>query len=48
MFHKPLINLSLLILLLYPIAHAESKGDSNEGDKLEILQAQLRDTNDKD
>lgn len=47
MLHKSLFNLSLLILFLHPVAHAESIGNPGEGNTLEILQAQLRDANEK-
>lgn len=47
MLHKSLINLSLLILILLPIAHAETLGNPDEANTLQLLQAQLRDANEK-
>lgn len=51
MLHKSLIYLSLFMLLLHPIAHAESNDLHQEGNPLQTqvqqLQTQLKDTNSK-
>ncbi|WP_411725500.1 hypothetical protein [Methyloglobulus sp.] len=47
MLHKSLFYLSLFMLFLHPVAHAESIGSPHEGNHLQTLQTQLKDANDK-